>query len=75
MNPKFLHNYPKIFKTASHKVSLLLIDRNLDLSTISSFQDETTFDKINNLMPNLNNESSDVQIDLRDLLFENSHKR
>jgi hypothetical protein len=61
-------------KTGTNKASLLLIDRNLDLSTISLFHEETTFDKISNLMTNLNNESSDVQIDLGSLVFENSFK-
>lgn len=61
-------------KTATSKVSVLLIDRNLDLSMPSLFQEETIFDKINNLLPNLNATSSDVQINLKNFLFENAYK-
>jgi hypothetical protein len=61
-------------KTATNKVSLLLIDRNMDVSTVSLFHEETTFDKISNLMPNLCATSNDVHIDLREFLFENSFK-
>ena len=55
-------------------MSLLLIDRNLDISISSLFQEETTFDKINNLLPNLNSSSSDVQINLEQFLFESTFK-
>lgn len=59
----------------SNKVSLLLIDRNLDLSVTSLFQEETVFDKINNLLPNSCPYSNDIKIDLRTFLFENKFKR
>ena len=39
------------------------------------FQDETVFDKINNLLPNLNATSNDVQINLKSFLFDNKFKR
>jgi hypothetical protein len=61
-------------KSAVNKVSLLLIDRNMDVSTVSLFHEETTFDKINNLMPSLTLTSNDVRVDLRQFLFENAHK-
>ena len=62
-------------KSATNKVSLLLIDRNLDLCTISLFHEETVMDKISNMLPNLTSTSNDVKIDLRTLLFENKFKR
>ena len=40
--------------SAANKCSLLLVDRNLDLSVTSLYHEETVFDKINNLLPNLN---------------------
>lgn len=55
-------------------MSLLLIDRNLDLASPALFQEETIFDKINNLLPNLNPTSSDVQINLKHFLFDNKFK-
>jgi hypothetical protein len=58
----------------NQKVSLLLIDRNLDLPMISLFHEETLFDKISNLLPNLSNASNDVQIDLRTILFDNEYQ-
>ncbi|CAF0750297.1 unnamed protein product [Brachionus calyciflorus] len=61
-------------KNSTNKVSLLLIDRNLDLAMNSLFHEETVFDKINNLLPNLNSQSNDVQIDLRNFWFENNFK-
>lgn len=61
-------------KSGTNKVSLLLIDRNLDLCTVSFFQEETVMDKINNLLPNLSNTSNDVRVDLRTFLFGNNFK-
>jgi hypothetical protein len=61
-------------KSGTNKVSLLLIDRNLDLCTISFFHEETVMDKINNLLPNLSNTSNDVKVDLRNFLFGNNFK-
>lgn len=62
------------FQTATNKVSLLLIDRSIDVSTVALYQEETAFDKINNLLPNLCSTSNDVQVDLRKFLFDNEHK-
>lgn len=62
-------------KNSPNKVSLLLIDRNLDLPVVSLFQEETVFDKINNLLPNLCPYSNDLRVDLRNFLFENKFKR
>ena len=50
--------------SAANKCSLLLVDRNLDLSVASLYHEETVFDKINNLLPNLNCNSSDLKINL-----------
>ncbi|RNA41962.1 sec1 family domain-containing 2 [Brachionus plicatilis] len=61
-------------KNSPNKVTLLLIDRNMDLSMNALFHEETIFDKINNIMVNLNPQSNDVQIDLRNFLFENNFK-
>lgn len=41
----------------------------------SLFQEETIFDKVNNMLPNLNPTSSDVQINLKSFLFDNQYKR
>jgi len=61
-------------KTAKNKVSLLLIDRNLDLAAPALFQEETIFDKMNNLLPSLNTFSNDVQIELKSFLFDSDLK-
>lgn len=39
------------------------------------FHEETVFDKINNIMHNLNPQSNDVKLDMRNFLFENNFKR
>jgi hypothetical protein len=46
----------------------------MDLSSVALFHEETTFDKITNLLPSLCATSNDVQVDLREFLFENSLK-
>jgi len=61
-------------KSSKNKVSLLLIDRNLDLAASALFQEETIYDKINNLLPNLNSFSNDVQLDLKSFLFDSELK-
>lgn len=48
-----------------------MIDRNLDLSTVALFHNETVFDKMNNLLPNLNDISNDLRVDLGEMLFNN----
>lgn len=60
--------------SAANKCSLLLVDRNLDLSVASLYHEETVFDKINNLLPNLNCNSSDLKINLNEFLFDNKFK-
>jgi len=61
-------------KTGTNKVSLLIVDRNLDLSVTSLYHEETVFDKINNLLPNLNCNSNDLQINLNEFIFDNKFK-
>ncbi len=52
-----------------------MIDRNLDLSTPSLYHDETVFDKMNNVLENLNENSNDVKFNLFDFLFSNKFKK
>jgi hypothetical protein len=52
-----------------------VIDRNLDLSTPSLYHDETVFDKMNNVLENLNENSNDVKFNLFDFLFSNKFKK
>ena len=59
-------------KTGTNKVSLLIVDRNLDLSVTSLYHEETVFDKINNLLPNLNCNSNDLQINLNEFISKNN---
>lgn len=47
----------------------------MDLSMNALFHDETIFDKVINVMPNINSQSNDIQIDMRNFLFENNFKK
>jgi hypothetical protein len=60
---------------AINKVSLLLIDRNLDLKIPALYHNETVFDKMNNIIEILNDTSNDVEFNLYDFLFNNKSKK
>lgn len=51
-----------------------MIDRNLDLSITALFHDETVFDKMSNLLPNLSFSSNDIRVDLKSFLFDNPYR-
>lgn len=55
-------------------MSLILIDRSLDLATPALYHDETTFDKMKNILPSLNQFSNDVSIDMAEFIYENKYK-
>ena len=61
-------------KSATTKASLVLIDRNLDLSSVALFHEETTLDKMVNLLPPLANTSTDVRVDLARFLYPDQFK-
>ena len=75
MQPLSYIDLSSTLKGAKAKLSLLLIDRNLDLASVALFHEETVFDKIMNILPELSSSSSDVQIDLRGYMFEQSFSR